>query len=124
MVLKSHSPAPEQNIRFHSLIAQATHNPVITLTMNPIFDVLKEMNLEIKGNLPKRIELSRDALEYHKKILKAFRENDSQKIYELMLKHILQNQGGLKKVTSANQTVPLSPAGRGSGRREISNILG
>jgi len=44
-VLKSHSPAPEQNIRFHSLIAEATHNPVVTLTMNPIFYVLTYMNL-------------------------------------------------------------------------------
>jgi len=33
----------------YSLVAEATHNPVITLTMNPIFDILKEMNLEIKG---------------------------------------------------------------------------
>ena len=115
-VLKSHSPAPEQNIRFHSLIAEATHNPVVTLTMNPIFDVLTEMNLEIKGSLPERIELSRDALEYHKKILKTFRERDSQKTYELMLEHILQNQGGLKKVTSTNQTLPLSPSERGRAR--------
>jgi GntR family transcriptional repressor for pyruvate dehydrogenase complex len=124
MILKSDSPAPEQNIRFHSLIAEATHNPVITSTMNPIFDVLKEMNLEIKDNLPTRLELSRDALEYHKKILKAFREKNSQKIYELMLKHIFQNQGGLKKVTSATQTLPVSPPGRGKGRGEISNIPG
>ena len=106
-ILKSHSPAPEQNIRFHSLIAEATHNAVITSTMNPIFDVLKEMNLEIKGNLQKRIKLSREALECHKKILKAFREGNCQKIYELMLKHILQNQGALNRVTSA--THPPSP---------------
>ena len=104
MVLKSDSPAREQNIRFHSLIAEATNNPVITSTMNPIFDVLKEMNLEIKGNFPMRMELSRDALEYHKKILKAFREKNSHKIYDLMLKHIFQNQGGLKKVTSAPES--------------------
>lgn len=115
MVLKSHAPTPEQNIRFHSLIAEATHNPVITLTMNPIFDVLTEMNLEIKGNLPRRIELSRDALEHHKRILKAFREKDSRRIYELMLKHILQNQRGLKKVTSADQPIPLSPSREGAG---------
>ena len=107
--LKSDSPAPEQNLRFHSLIAEATHNPVITSTMNPIFDVLKEMNLEIKGDLLKRIELSREALACHKKILKAFRQRNSQKIYELMLKHILQNQGALNRVTS---TTPTSPSPR------------
>ncbi|HVP79305.1 MAG TPA: FadR/GntR family transcriptional regulator [Thermodesulfobacteriota bacterium] len=111
-VLKSHSPAPEQNIRFHSLIAEATHNPVITSTMNPIFDVLKEMNLEIKENLQKRIELSGEALECHKKILKAFRERNGQEIYELMLKHILQNQGALNRVTSATQPSPSPRRGR------------
>ncbi len=106
--LKSHRPAPEQNIRFHSLVAEATHNPVIISTMNPIFDVLKEMNLEIKGNLQKRIKVSRDAAEYHKKILKAFRERNSQRVFDLMLKHIIQNQGGLKGVTSATKALPLS----------------
>ncbi len=122
MALKSYSPAPEQNIRFHSLIAEATHNPVIISTLNPIFDVLKEMNLEIKGYLSERIEVSREALEYHKKILRAFREKNSQRIYELMLKHILQNQEGLKKVTAPTQTLPLSSPGkrRGEGKFRIS----
>ncbi|HUL29935.1 MAG TPA: FadR/GntR family transcriptional regulator [Thermodesulfobacteriota bacterium] len=118
-VLASHSPAPEQNIRFHSLIAEATHNPVITSTMNPIFDVLKEMNLELRGNLPKRIELSRDAVEHHRKILKAFQQKNSQKIYELMLKHILQNQGGLKKVTSVTQTLTLPPPEKRGNERKL-----
>jgi len=98
-VLKSHSPAPIQNIEFHSIIANATHNPVIIMTMNPIFDVLKEMNLEMRGNIQKRIEISSHAVTYHKKILKALRERDSQKVYELMLKDIFQVQEGLKKVT-------------------------
>jgi len=53
------------------------------------------------------------ALEYHKKILKAFRERNSQKIYELMLNHILQNQGGLKRVMRATQMLPLSSLERG-----------
>jgi GntR family transcriptional repressor for pyruvate dehydrogenase complex len=99
-VLKANSPAPIQNIQFHSIIANATHNPVIIMTMNPIFDVLKEMNLEMKGNIPKRIQISNHAVTYHKKILKALRRRDSQKVYKLMLKDISQVQEGLKRVTS------------------------
>jgi GntR family transcriptional repressor for pyruvate dehydrogenase complex len=99
-VLKSGSPAPIQNIEFHSIIANATHNPVIILTVNPLFDVLKEMNLEMRKNIPNRMEVSSQSVTYHKKILKAFRERDSQKVHELMLKHIFQMQEGLKKVTS------------------------
>ena len=99
-VLKSHSPAPLKNIKFHCIIADATRNPVIIMTMNPIFDVLKEMNLEMRGNIQKRIEISSHAVTYHKKILKALHEKDSKKVYELMLKDISQVQEGLKKITS------------------------
>jgi GntR family transcriptional repressor for pyruvate dehydrogenase complex len=101
-VVKSNSPAPEKNIQFHSLIAEATHNPVISLTMNPMFDVLKEMNSEVKKNVPRGVEVSRHSVLYHKKILKALQEKDSQRVYELMLKHIFQIQGGLKKVKLRN----------------------
>jgi len=40
---------------------------------------------------------------------------NSQKIYDLMLKHILQHQRALNKVTSATQTLPLSSLGKGRG---------
>ena len=89
-----------KNIDFHSFIAEATHNSVITLTMNPMFDVLKEMNSEVKSTLPQGVEISRHSAIYHKKILQALREKNSQKVYELMLKHIFQIQEGLKNVKS------------------------
>lgn len=99
-IVKSHSPAPAQNIEFHSLIAEATHNPVISLTMKTLFEVVKEMTLETTDNLPKRIETSSHAVAYHKKILKALREKNYEKVYELMQKHVLQIQEGLKKTKS------------------------
>jgi DNA-binding GntR family transcriptional regulator len=67
--------------------------------MKTLLDVVKEMTLEIRNHLQKRTEISRQALACHRKILKALRERDSQKVYELMLKDILQVQGGLKIVT-------------------------
>ena len=103
--IKSNSPSltSTQNIEFHSLMAESTHNTVISLTMKTLLDVVKEMTIEITDNLPKRKEISSHAIDYHKKILKAFKEKDSQKVYELMLKHILQIQEGLKKVKSKNK---------------------
>ncbi|MDI7261538.1 MAG: FadR/GntR family transcriptional regulator, partial [Thermodesulfobacteriota bacterium] len=74
-----------KNIEFHFLIAESTHNPVIILTMKTLFDVLKEMYLETLDNSQMSIRHSQKAVEYHKKILKAFREKKSQKAYELML---------------------------------------
>jgi GntR family transcriptional repressor for pyruvate dehydrogenase complex len=102
-ITKSNTPSPVQNIEFHSLIAAATKNQVIALTMKTLLDVVKEMTLEITNNLQKRTEISRQAVAYHKKILRALREKNSQRVYELMLKDIIQVQRGLKIVTSKSK---------------------
>jgi GntR family transcriptional repressor for pyruvate dehydrogenase complex len=99
-IVESNKPSPAQNIEFHSLVAGAAQNQVIALTMKTLLDVVKEMTLEITNDFQKRAEISRHALACHKKILKAFREKDSQRVYELMLKDIIQVQSGLKIVTS------------------------
>lgn len=99
-IVKSSSLTPDENIEFHSLIVVSTHNPVITLTMNPILDVLKEMDLEMRDNLQKRAEISRNAVYYHKKILKALQGKESQNVYELMMEHILEIQGSFKQLIS------------------------
>lgn len=97
-IIQSQAPAPAQNIEFHSLLAEATHNAVITLAMKTLLDVVKEMTLEMTDGFKKRAEISSHAVDYHQKIIKALRDRDSQKVYDLMLKHILQIQGGLKAV--------------------------
>jgi len=97
-IVQSHAPAPAKNIEFHSLLAEATHNAVINLAMKTLLDVVKEMTLEMANGSQKRAEVSKHAVGYHQKMIKAFRERDSQKVYDLMLKHILQIQGGLKAV--------------------------
>lgn len=97
-MVHSNRAAYHPNIEFHSLLSEATHNPVIALMMTPLFNVLKEMNLEMEGPLQRRIDMSRGAVAYHQKILKAMKEKDEEKAYELMLKHIFQIQTGLKKV--------------------------
>jgi GntR family transcriptional regulator, transcriptional repressor for pyruvate dehydrogenase complex len=112
-LVKANSPAPSLNIEFHSLIAEFTHNPVITLTMKTLYDVLTEMTLEIHDNFPKRIETSSLAVARHKEILWAFRGRDSQKVYELMGKHIHQIQEGLKKAKSVRSR-PTRRTGRSS----------
>jgi len=102
-VVRSNAPSPAENIEFHSLVAAATQNQVIALTMKTLLDVVKEMTLEITNNFRKRVEISKQAVTYHKKILKALREKNSQRVYELMLKDIVQVQGGLKIVTSRSK---------------------
>jgi GntR family transcriptional repressor for pyruvate dehydrogenase complex len=104
-VIKSNSPSliSAKNIEFHSLIADAIHNTVISVTMKTLFEVVKEMTLEITDDLTKRLERSRHAIDYHKKILKAFREGNSQRAHDLVLEHILQIQEGFGNLRSKTQ---------------------
>lgn len=95
-ILQSNRSARFKNIEFHSLVAESTHNSVLTLTMKTLLDVLQEMSLEIVDNSPKNLRLSRSSVDYHKRILKAFQEKKSQKACDLMLDHILHVQDGLQ----------------------------
>lgn len=92
MLIESASSARIKNIEFHCLIAEATHNPVLALTMKTMFNVWKEWSLEIREKVQKKIDSSIHAMEYHKKILRALREKDPEKVQELMVKHTLQVQ--------------------------------
>ncbi len=85
------------NMRFHVLVAEATHNAAITLTMNSLFDVVSATSIQIVRNSPQAFAGSGKALKFHKKILKSFREKDSQKAYGIMLEHILEIQEALIK---------------------------
>ncbi len=106
LAMESNSPplTSSKNIEFHSLIAECTENPVIALTMKTLFDVVKEMTIEIEGNLSKRKVISDRAVAYHRRILKTLREKDSKKTHELMLRHILEIQEGFRRIQSENET--------------------
>jgi GntR family transcriptional repressor for pyruvate dehydrogenase complex len=94
-ILQSNRSARAKNIEFHTLIAESTHNSVLNLTMKTLLDVLQEMSSEIVNNSPGNVQMSIVSTGYHKKLLKAFREKKSQRVYDLMLEHILQVQEGL-----------------------------
>ena len=63
-----------RNIEFHAMIAEATHNAVITLTMQTLFNVLTEMTLMISDSEQHRQEISDSAVAAHIEILQALRE--------------------------------------------------
>jgi GntR family transcriptional repressor for pyruvate dehydrogenase complex len=74
-----------RNIEFHAMIAEATHNAVISLTMQTLFNVLTEMTLEISDSEQRRQEISGSAVAAHNEILQALRERDPEKVYGLVL---------------------------------------
>ncbi len=85
--------ALEHNFRFHSLLAEITGNPVLTLIMKAISDVCKEWMSQFGGeDLQKRSLVDANAILEHKNILKAISERNRKKANKEMLKHIRQVQ--------------------------------
>lgn len=99
-LLGSNMPATAENLQFHSLIASSVHNTVIEMTMRTMLDVAKDMTIETSGNLQERIRISRNSLRQHRYILKALKQKDPQKVYELMFNHIVKIQSDLKDALS------------------------
>jgi len=95
-ILQTNRSARIENIEFHSLIAESTHNPVLALTLRTLLDVLQKMSSEIVNDSPGNVRISIVSTDYHKRLLKAFREKKPQRVYDLMLEHILQVQEGLQ----------------------------
>ncbi len=80
------------NSEIHSIIAESTHNTIISLTMRTFFDVLKELTFGMTENLKQRFEISRFAVKDHRDILQALKSRNSELAYKFMLKHVIHIQ--------------------------------
>jgi GntR family transcriptional regulator, transcriptional repressor for pyruvate dehydrogenase complex len=96
-VLKANKPTTAENVEFHSLVAGSVHNTVIALTMKTLLDVARVMTIEIHDNIQERFAISFRSFEQHKHIVKAFRQKDAEKAYQMMFDHIIEIQEALKK---------------------------
>jgi GntR family transcriptional regulator, transcriptional repressor for pyruvate dehydrogenase complex len=99
-VVKSGAPATAENIEFHTLLAESTHNTVIAMTMKTMLEVAREMTSATEETLAQRTKVSRYSVSDHRKILAALAEKNPQKVYELMYEHIVRIQRDLKNVMS------------------------
>ena len=97
LLIQSKCSASEENIEFHILVAEATHNTIISLTMKTFFEVLKEMTLDLGASIEEKLKTSKGAITYHKRILAALKERDSAKSYDLMLDDVVDVQAAFKK---------------------------
>lgn len=96
-LVKSNQRATKQNIEFHAIIAEATHNPVITLTMETFFEVLTEITLEVPIDTEENLKRSKRAVKDHIKMLKALRERDAEAAYASAVSHVEMVQKSLGK---------------------------
>ena len=74
--------------KFHLLIARATANPIVIVTMEPIHNLLPRMRNFIYANIDGEKEIT---LGYHKEIVNAIGEQDADRAYEKMHAHLNRN---------------------------------
>lgn len=93
---------------FHRLMAQATHNPVLALTINSMMDILAERVKELGLDL----EVNRKITGFHRRVLEALKARDSEAACRLMREHVGDTERRLRRLSRATAG---STAGRGSG---------
>ena len=85
----------EQNVEFHRLLAEATHNPVIALTMDYALDIV--LNFK-KNMLQPETRFCVETTEAHRHILGLMRSNQPERARSAMIDHLNQVDGYLAKV--------------------------
>jgi GntR family transcriptional regulator, transcriptional repressor for pyruvate dehydrogenase complex len=96
-LVKTGHRATKQNIEFHAILAEACHNPVITVTMETFFEVLTEITLEVSGDPEENLRRSKRSVKDHIRILNAVREREADKVYRMAVSHVEMVQRSLGK---------------------------
>ncbi|MBN9382722.1 MAG: FadR family transcriptional regulator [Chitinophagaceae bacterium] len=86
------------DIRFHSLIASATHNNVVALLMRPIFDNMPKVKRSIyaKNNLGYLTHDKSMVLKFHEDIYEAIKNADPREASHAMLAHLKATEKNFK----------------------------
>lgn len=98
------------DMAFHRLVAQATHNPVLTLTINSMMDILAERVAELSIDQG----VYRKITGFHRRVLEALKARDQEAACRLMRDHVADIQRRLRRLSTAADG---HAAGRGSGTR-------
>jgi len=85
----------EHNVEFHRLLAEATHNPVIALTMDYVLDIV--LNFK-KNTLQPDTRFCTETTEAHRDIFTLVRSNQPGKARAAMIDHLNEVDGYLAKV--------------------------
>ncbi|SFC48678.1 DNA-binding transcriptional regulator, FadR family [Marinospirillum celere] len=74
---------------FHSVLAERCPDPLLAFIGRFLNDLIKDLVIYQKVHLPEQVEFSKDNLEYHRKLLVAFREESTEQVRQLMYEHML-----------------------------------
>lgn len=73
---------------FHILLADRCGNPILGFMGRFLNDLLKDLIIYKKVQLPEQIEFSTSNLHYHQHLVEAFRARDRSHVRQLMLEHM------------------------------------
>ncbi|MEN8226902.1 MAG: FadR/GntR family transcriptional regulator [Bacteroidota bacterium] len=80
--------------KFHLSITKSTSNPIMQITMEPIYSLLPRMRNYIYGNIDGE---KAHTLNYHNQILYAIRDQDGDQAYQVMKEHLLRTKSIYEK---------------------------
>jgi len=75
--------------RFHLTVTKSTQNPIMQITMEPIYSLLPRMRNYIYANIEGEKE---NTLKSHKKLISAIRKNESDEAYMVMEANLIRTQ--------------------------------
>ena len=84
--------------RFHMNLAKATHNPIVLISLEPVYSLLPRMRNLIYGNIEGEKEYT---MKYQKELLNALKTKDSNKAYEVSVVLLERNMEVYKKYYKA-----------------------
>jgi GntR family transcriptional regulator, transcriptional repressor for pyruvate dehydrogenase complex len=74
--------------RFHMAIAKSTQNPIVIISLEPVYSLLPRMRNLIYGNIEGEKEYT---MKYHDELISAFKEKDDLKAYDLSVNLLERN---------------------------------
>ncbi len=80
--------------RFHMTLSKATSNPIVIISLEPVYSLLPRMRNLIYGNIEGEKEYT---IKYQKELIKAVKAKDSQKAYEASISLLERNMEIYKK---------------------------
>ena len=75
----------ERNVEFHRLLAEATHNPIIALTVDNMMDFVISFK---RSTLVQDIDFSRATVTDHRVLLNDLKKHDSESARQHMIEHL------------------------------------
>ena len=85
--------------KFHLTVVKATTNPIMQITMEPIYSLLPRMRNYIYANVEGEKE---NTLNSHRDLLNAIREKNEDEAYRVMTKHLIRTQDIYYKYLKVN----------------------